>query len=95
MGTEIRTTYFVKKVLPITSYVATLNYSARRHEPPYLLDSNSKDGYHTAIRFHLLMPIFVLPLAHSHWMSLVTWTDLSNGHIDEHAIKDGESATSV
>ena len=26
---------------------------------------------------------------------LVTWTDLPNGHIDEHAIKDGESATSV
>ena len=72
-----------------------LNYSARRHEPPYLLDGNSKDGYHVAVRFHLTMPIFVLPLSHSHWKSLVTWTDLSNGHIDEHAIKDGESATSV
>ena len=36
-----------------------------------------------------------LPLAHSHWKSLVTWTDLLNGHIDEHAIKDGKSATSV
>ena len=48
-----------------------------------------------AIRFRLSMPIFVLPLAHSHWKSLVTWTDLPNGHIGEHAIKDGESATSV
>ena len=58
-----------------------INYSARRHESPYLLDGSSKDGYHsdgyhsdTAIRFHLSMPIFVLPLAHSHWKSLVTWT---------------------
>ena len=42
------------------------------------------------------MPIFVLPLAHSQWKSLVTWTDLSNGHIAyEHAIKDGERVTHV
>jgi len=72
-----------------------LNYSARRHELPYLLDGNSKDGYHMAVRFHLSMPIFVLPLPHSHWKSLVTWTDLSNGHINEHTIKHSESATSV
>jgi len=47
-----------------------------------------------AIRFRLSMPIFVLPLAHSHWKSLVTWTDLPNGHIDEHAIKDHLSVVS-
>ena len=43
------------------------------------------------------MPLFALPLAHSQWKSLVTWTDLSNGHNNEgyHVIKDGESATSV
>jgi len=51
--------------------------------------------HHMAKRFHLSMPLFVMPLAHSQWKSLVTWTDLSNGHIDEHAIKDSESATSV
>ena len=66
-----------------------------RTELPYLLDGNSKDGYHMAIRFRLSMPIFVLPLVHSHWKSLVTWTDLPNGHIGEHAIKNGESAISV
>jgi len=27
--------------------------TARRYEPPYLLDGNSKDGYHMAIRFKI------------------------------------------
>ena len=34
----------------------------------------------------------VATVAHSQWKSLVTWTNLSNGHISEHV---GESATSV
>ena len=53
------------------------NYSARRHEPPYLLDGNGKDGDHSwtylfndysdrgypmAKRFHLSMPLFALSL---------------------------------
>jgi len=37
--------------------------------------------------------VCVATIAHSHWKSLVTWTDLSNnGHIDELV---GESVTSV
>jgi len=36
--------------------------------------------------------VYVATVAHSQWKSLVTWTDLSNGHINEHV---GESATSV
>jgi len=41
--------------------------------------------------------IYIATIAHSQWKSLITWTDLSNGHIDEdyHIIKDSESATSV
>jgi len=38
--------------------------------------------------------VCVATIAHSQWKSLVTWTDLSNGHIDEH-VGDIKSATSV
>jgi len=36
--------------------------------------------------------VCIATIAHSQWKSFVTWTDLSNGHIDEHV---SESATSV
>jgi len=36
--------------------------------------------------------VCVVTKAHSQWTSLVTWTNLSGRHIDEHV---GKSATSV
>ena len=38
--------------------------------------------------------VCIATIAHSQWKSLITWTDLSNGHIDEH-VGEIKSATSV
>jgi len=48
--------------------------------PTYVM-ATTIGAYHLAKRFHLSMPLFVLPLSGSH--SLHQWTDLSNDHIDE------------
>jgi len=73
----------------------------RRHELPYLLDGNSKDGDHSwTYLFNDYKKVSsvdaivcVATIAHSQWKSLITWTDPSNNdHINEHV---GEIATSV
>ena len=77
---------FVSYVRTYVPYVLVLVLITSKPLPALIL---------RVLAFYLSMPILVLPLAHPHWRSLVTWTDLSDGHIDEHAIKDGENATSV
>jgi len=44
---QITETYSVVMVNSFKNYSPMANYSARRHEPPYLLDGNSKDGDHS------------------------------------------------
>jgi len=49
--------------------------------PTYVFNGSNDRCYRMAKRFHLSMPLFVLPLTVE--VTRNTWTDLSNGHIDE------------
>ena len=86
-----------------------INSRTIRHELPYLLDGNSKDGDHSwtdlfndwsdrgypmAKQVSSINAIVcVATIAHSQWKSLITWTNLSNNGHIDEYV--GESATSV
>ena len=76
--------YFARSCIFVNSK-SILKLLSEKRRTVCLLDGNSKDGrplmdngysdrgYHMAKRLHLSMPLFALPLAHSHWKSLVQW----------------------
>ena len=76
-------------------YLLDGNSNDEDHSWTYLFNDYSDRGYpraHGKKVSSVNAIVCVVTIAHSQWKSLVTWTDLFNGHIDEHV---GESATSV